>query len=152
MASSRKSRKLRSIALSKFRMGGEPYVAGTVVRHGKSWAAVIDHGRENGRRARKWFYFASKREAEACLFKYASHPAFGSGLGPYGSTRLRVGEYLEQWLEDIKDRIRLSTHRRYEFLVKKQLQAIAHIPLYRLTMQDVERCYRGLKVSSTTAH
>jgi integrase len=117
--------------------------------------AVIEHGREDGHRTRKWASFSTKREAEAHLLKHASHPSFGSGLGPYGSTRRRVGEYLEQWLDDIKDRIRPSTHRRYSFLVNGQLKpGLGHIPLYRLTVQDIERCYRDLhgRVSSTTAH
>ena len=130
---------------------------GTIIRRGKSYVVVMDHGRdEDGKRIRKWKSFATRREAETFQIQSATHPAFGAGQGPYGSGHLRLSGYLQQWLSDYaKSHVRGSTFERYEELVRVHLTpGLGHIQLSRLSPQAIERFYRELHgtISPTTAH
>lgn len=130
---------------------------GTIIKRGKSWVVVVDLGRgEQGQRLRKWRSFETKREAEYHQAQQATHPAVGAGVGVYGNPRLRLGPYLEQWLEEhAKARVRPSTFKRYQQLVRVHLiPGLGHLPLARLSPKPIETFYRALagKVSGTTAH
>jgi integrase len=116
----------------------------------------MDHGRDGGgQRIRKWKSFAKKREAEAFQIQSASHPAFGAGQGPYGSTQLRLGAFLQQWLSDhARVRVQPSTFRRYgEFVNLHITPGLGHVQLTRLSPQVIEGFYRKLlgKISPTTS-
>ncbi len=129
---------------------------GTIIRRGKAWVVVIDHGRdERGHRVRKWTSFPTRREAEAYEIQSAIHPGFASGLGPYGSPRTRLNGYLQQWLQDYaKPNVRASTYRRYaEFSRIYIVPGLGHLQLARLSPQAIESFYRSLsgKISPTTA-
>ncbi len=129
---------------------------GALLHRGQYWIVVLDHGRENGRRIRKWHYFTTKREALAFQAQAAYHPAFGAGVGAFGSPKLRFRAYLEAWLRDYAEiRVRPSTLLRYKQLIRVHLiPGLGHVQISRLSPQSIETFYRGLhgKVSATTVH
>ncbi len=83
----------------------------------------------------KWYGgFRTRREAEAFRATLAHHPAFSAGLGIYGTTRLRTGDYLDDWLRTRRsvDNLEEKTSDRYEQLIRVHWKpAIGHIPLIR---------------------
>jgi integrase len=131
-------------------------VPGTIIKVGKAQIVVVDHGKDSrGRRIRKWRSFATKREAEYYQAQAATHPALGAGAGVYGNHRLRVRDYLEQWLADYaKPRVKASTHLRYTQLIRTHLiPGLGHLVLSRVSPRAVETFYATLtEISSTTAH
>jgi len=74
----------------------------SIVKKGRRYYVLAYMGRDphNPRRRRyKWHGgFDRYREAAAFQATLAHHPAFSAGLGAYGRTRLRTGDYLDQWL------------------------------------------------------
>ncbi len=107
-----------------------------------------------GRERQKWIGgFASVREAEAHLLEIARSPAYGSGLGPRGSMRLRLADHLRDWLEscDVGEKERLSRKARMELRV---IPHIGHVPLARVAPATVQRLLTAhLKgMNRTTAH
>jgi integrase len=109
------------------------------------------------RRRVKWYSgFATHREAEAFRATLAFHPAFSAGTGIFGSTRLRVGDYLTDWLKGHAKIAKLEarTEKRYEQLIRVHLiPTIGHIPLVRLSPQGIQNTYAtllGKNLSHTT--
>lgn len=84
---------------------------GRLFKRGKrSWTVVLYLGRdpETRKEKRKWYTFGAQREAEQFLHQYLAH---GNGIAP-PATRLRLGEYLEQWLATYTLRSKTSSRRR----------------------------------------
>jgi integrase len=116
----------------------------------------MDYGRDDrGRRIRKWRSFGTKREAEYHQAQAATHPALGAGAGVYGNPRLRLRDYLEQWLADYaKPKVKESTYLRYAQLIRTHLiPGLGHLVLARMAPKAIEAFYGTLTgISSTTAH
>lgn len=111
---------------------------GHIRKRGKSWAVVIFLGRhENGKRRYKWYTHVTRREAEAHLTQLLTQVQAGGGVPP---TRLRVGEYLAQWIKDYAaGSVAPTTLASYSMIIRRHLTpALGHIPLARLTVQEIQ--------------
>jgi len=108
--------------------------------------AGVDAATHRGRQ--KWFGgFKTRREAEAFRLALAHHPAFAGGTGPYGSPRLRTGDYLRNWLEERRalGNLRERTARRHAEHIALHLNPhIGHIPLARLSPAAIQHLYPTL--------
>lgn len=134
---------------------------GSIVCRGKRFAVAVYAGIDpvTKKQRYKWHGgFKSKREAEMFRATLASHPAFSSGMGIYGNTRLRTGDYLDDWLRQHAEKRKLEakTEERYKDFIRVHLKpTIGHISLVRLSPQTLEDCYADLLskgLSRTTAH
>jgi integrase len=124
----------------------------------RSFAVKIFLGTDpqTGKERQKWLGgFHTEREARAHLLQVAASPAYGSGLGPYGSMRIRLGDYLEDWLQATQRR--LSEHeyltRRSRFRCHIQPH-LANVQLARLAPATLERFFslNLVAMHPTTAH
>lgn len=102
-------------------------------------------------RKRKTFYGKTRREVQEQLAK-ALHEQQQGTLAT--GSRQTVKAFLLNWMEDVhKQNIRLGSQRRYTSLLKNHiLPEIGHIPLQKLTAQQVQALYTrklksGLSVS-----
>ncbi len=128
---------------------------GQIRKRGKSWSVIVYLGRnpETGKKQRKWYTHATRREAEAQLAQLLVQVQAGGGVPP---TRLRAGDYLEQWLRDYAvGALAPSTLMSYTRIIHRHLiPGLGKVPLARLTAQAIQwyvsqASNRGL--SSTTA-
>lgn len=80
----------------------------------------------------------------------ATSPAYGSGVGPRGSTRLRVDAFLDQWLRtDAKFRCRPKELRRREQIIRLYLKPrLGHVPLAKLAPGTIADYFASLEVRS----
>lgn len=121
-----------------------------VVKHGKKWAVVAYAGLdpETKKQRQRWFCgFATEKEAERFEATLAHHPTFSGGVGPYGSQRLRVRDYLDAWLEERRALgvLRERTADRYKELIDKHLSPrLGHFPLARLSPAAIQHLYATL--------
>jgi integrase len=103
---------------------------------------------ETHRQRQKWFSgFATRKEAEQFRLTLAHHPSFAGGVGPYGSPRLRTGDYLDSWVDEREAlrQIRPNTAAGYHDLCQRHvIPAIGHIPLARLGPAAVQHLYAAL--------
>ncbi len=118
---------------------------GCIIRRGsKSWAVVIYLGRDpqTGKERRKWYSHPTRREAEAHLAQLITQVQAG---GTMPSTKLRVGEYLEQWLRDYAaGAVGLVTLATYRDLIRLHITpALGHVPLARLSPQAIQGYLSG---------
>lgn len=134
-------------------------MAGTIIQRGSGFTVVMDHGRDpkTGKRIRKWTSFKSRREAEVFRAQSATHPAFAAGVGVYGSTRKRLGEFLTQWLKDYASlKVRPRTYQCYEQFIRSHITPrLVHVALPRLTPHMIQNFYAEMLVgglSKTTVH
>jgi integrase len=109
------------------------------------------------RRRYKWHGgFDRYREAEAFRATLAHHPAHSAGVGIYGTTRLRTGDYLTDWRHQhaLTARLEEKTAERYEQFIRVHLIPIlGHIPVARLSPQAIQAAYTtllGKDLSHTT--
>ncbi len=126
---------------------------GSVVRRGKAVYVVLYQGTdpETKRERRKWISgFEDEKQAQAFLVTVAASPAYGSGVGPRGSSRLRLGDYLDYWLRtEVKMRCRSTEQRRRESIVRVHLKPrLGHVPLARLAPATLEEYFASLECRS----
>jgi integrase len=92
---------------------------GTIYRRSDGrWEGRIDLGYVNGRRVRRSVYGRTRREVQEKLRKALSDVSRGL---PLLDERTTVGAFLEQWLETVRNRIRPTTYRSYEQVVRVHL-------------------------------
>lgn len=107
---------------------------GSVYRRkdGRWVAAVILH---DGKR--KEFY--GKTQAEALTKLNVARRSIEDGL-PVPSERVKVGDYLQRWLEDsVRSSVRPYTYQSYRQNIRLHITPeLGHLPLGRLTAQDVQ--------------
>ncbi len=135
-------------------------MSGTILKRGRTYTLVLEMGTDaEGNRRRKWVGgFLTRREAEAYQATYsATHPTLAAGIGAYGSTRTRLGEYLEQWLEGYaRPNVRTKGYKTYAAFIRVHITpSIGHVPLPKLIPQTIEAFYRDLQakeLSATTVH
>lgn len=123
---------------------------GSVVRRGNRIYAVVYLGFEaaTGKRRYKWISgFKNEREAEGFLVHIATNPGYGSGVGPRGSTRLRLGDFLDRWLRTAtKARCGEVELRARECLIRRHIKPrLGHIPLAKLAPATVEEFFATLQ-------
>ena len=87
------------------------------LRGRNSWAAVIYLGRgPNGKDRYKWYAHATKREADSHLNVQLSQGPIGQAISP---AKLKVAEYLHQWLDAMEGRVLPATMRSYRFAIER---------------------------------
>jgi len=114
-----------------------------------SWSIVLELGRDpaTNKRRQQWTTFrGTKRDAERRLAELQHQMDTGSYLKP---SRLRVAEFLQQWLKDYAwPNVAPRTAEGYEHIVHQHLiPALGAIPLSQLTPQDLQ-IYYGEKLAS----
>jgi len=105
-----------------------------------SWSIVLELGRDpaTGKRRQQWTTFrGTKRDAERKLAELQHQMDTSSYLKPY---RLRVAEFLQQWLRDYAwPNVAPRTAEGYEHIVHQHLiPALGAVPLAQFTPQDLQ--------------
>ncbi len=110
------------------------------------WAAQLNLGWQNGKRVRKFFYGATRKQVQEQLTKALSD--LQKGLPVVGDKQTVAG-HLAWWLEEVVRRTnRPSTYRSYEQLVRVHIEpAIGNVGLSKLTPQQV-RAFLNAKQDS----
>lgn len=112
---------------------------GHIRKRGNSWNLVLYTGRDphTGKRQYKWFSYRARREAEVHQAQLLSQ-LHGGGVLP--ATRLRVSEFLEQWLQDyVSMNVAPTTRAIYQNAVRRHLApTLGHVPLQRLSPQAIQ--------------
>jgi integrase len=113
---------------------------GHIRKRGKaSWAVVIEVGRDpqTGKRRQKWFAHKTRREAEAHLAQIVAAMQGGGWTPP---AKVRLGDFLDQWLRDYAaGAVGPVTLRNYADIIRVHLKpALGHLPLSVLSAQAVQ--------------
>lgn len=117
---------------------------GAVLRKGKVWSFVVDLGPDPAtgrRRQARRSGFATKKEAEAALRDLASAADSGTAVA---RSRITVSQFLTDWLETIKPRVRETTWVSYRIAVERITRQIGAAQLQSLTPLQVEGLYTTL--------
>jgi len=118
------------------------------------WAGVVDLGYETGKRRRKSYYGATRREVQEKVA--AALRARQQGL-PILSDKLTLATYLVDWLKTAQSSIRPRTWARYEQYVRVHATpTLGRVPLAKISPQHLQHLYRsrldaGLS-ATTVAH
>ncbi len=103
-----------------------------------SWSVVVDRGADprTGKRRQRWTTHKTRREAEAFLAATLAQTQIGASVP---SARIRLQQYLPEWLEAARSRIRPTTWLAYSYCVRRHIvPELGDIPLLRLTAQAIE--------------
>jgi integrase len=88
---------------------------------------------------RKYLYASTSDAVVERRDEYRAGAAMGLNLA---STRLTVGQQMNDWLEDRRGKVRSSTWISYESHVRIHLASLARVPLVRLRQAEVRRLVR----------
>ena len=105
------------------------------------WAIVIEmRDPETGRRKRKWHSFSgNKRQAQIECARVISEVRAGSYVEPSKTTLV---QFLERWLDDVRTRVTLKTHERYEQICRKNISPLlGAILLAKLKPEQISEAY-----------
>lgn len=117
---------------------------GHVRKRGKKYSIVLYLGRdESGRRKQKWIGgFETKKDAEKALAEKLHDMYRGVTIDVSTDT---VADYLADWLTDKESKIRPSTYRSYEWLLRDHLiPQLGPVKLAELKPQHLQRLYSNL--------
>lgn len=117
---------------------------GSVRRKGKVWSFVVDLGPDPAtgrRRQARRSGFATKKAAEAALRDLATAADAGTAVS---RSRVTVSQFLTDWLETIKPRVRETTWVSYRMVVERITRQIGAVQLQSLTPLQVEGLYATL--------
>jgi len=110
-----------------------------------SWTVVVELPRdpETGRRRQKWVTVKGpKKEAERVLAELITQVE--SGLAAQAPAKMKVGQYLEQWLESIKGTVKESTWQTRYYLTREWIRLLGDVPLSKLTSLQVQKAIANL--------
>ncbi|MCX8032672.1 MAG: site-specific integrase [Thermoleophilia bacterium] len=121
---------------------------GHIRKRGKSWAVVVELGRDSsGKRRQKWFIVdGTKAEAQAELARILHEMNTGLYAEP---ERLTVADYLKRWLTDYaKSNCSVRTYERYEELLEGYVvPRIGHLALTKLRPLHIQEMEASLLAS-----
>lgn len=124
---------------------------GSVVKRGTKWAVVVDLGTDpaTGKRRQKWHSgFRTRKEAERARTEILSRLDHGTYVEP---SPLTVKEFVTQWLESSRPRIRPTTWASYERALRCHiLPDLGELPLQRLTPATLNTLYAKLLATTTS--
>lgn len=119
---------------------------GHIRRRGKTWAVVVDTGRdESGRRQQKWHSgFRTKREASEALTEILGQLSTGQYVAP---SKLTVRLFLEdEWLPAVHGSLRPLTFESYAGNVRNHIvPRLGSLPLQQLTPSMLNSMYSELR-------
>jgi len=106
-------------------------------RHDGRYAAVVSDGWRSGRRVRKTFYGATRKEVQDQLKKALREQQLGLRVA---IERQSAGQFLRNWLEkSVKDSVRPKTFKSYEHLVTYHvIPSLGKIELTKLSPQHLQ--------------
>jgi integrase len=94
------------------------------------------------KRRYKWTSgFQTRRAAEAHLAAVANNPALGAGIGPMGNARLRLGDWMREWLKLTSDLSEQERRSRESYVRCHIAPDLGHIPMARLHPLTLERYF-----------
>ena len=105
------------------------------------WAIILDtHDPETGKRKRRWHSFrGTKRAAQIECARLVNAMQSGSTIEP---NKIKVQDFLDQWLTDIRARVAPKTHERYASLVRANIKpALGGIVLVKLEPGVISQAY-----------
>jgi len=108
------------------------------------WVARVDQGYVDGKRKRKYFYGATRKEVAEKLKKGLTDQQQGLPLPSEVET---VAAYLERWIEGAgQAKIRASTYDGYKRIITKHVvpSSIGRVRLAKLTALDLANLYQEL--------
>jgi integrase len=118
---------------------------GHVRKRGGTWSVVVDVGRdpETGKRKQRWHSgFRTRKEAEQGLSEILSRLARGGYVAP---SRTGTGDYLRDWLQSIRTRVRSSTWESYSRNAEIHIiPRLGLIPIQALSSATLNRFYADL--------
>ncbi|GHO77017.1 hypothetical protein KSD_47880 [Ktedonobacter sp. SOSP1-85] len=117
-------------------MGRKPhYGEGSVFeRKDGRWEAIVPNFSGTGKR--KSFYGKTKTEARKKRDEALAKLARGEYVDV---SKMKIGEYLEYWLENHAATVKLTSTQLYRSMIKVHcIPHLEHIPLQKLTTQDVQ--------------
>ena len=126
---------------------------GCIKKRGKSWCMIVYLGRDSNRVKRyKWYTHPTRREAELHLSHLLTQLQGGGWMPP---SRLLLGDFLQQWIQDYAvGAVASTTLDRYKSLFRIHLEpALGSIPVAKLTPQAIQAFLSqklNEKVSPTT--
>src|SRR3990172_12491904 len=90
---------------------------GHIRKRGKSWAIVVDVGRdENGRRRQRWHSgYQTRKAAQEALTELLGRVQVGTYVEPSKRT---VAFFLREWLDSMRASVRPSTWAAYQMLAE----------------------------------
>ncbi len=129
---------------------------GYIRKRGNKFEISVFLGRDQrtGKQLRKWKSFSTRREAEDRLASMLAH--LGEGV-PVAPSKIRLEQYLENWLRDyVNGRVRETTRAIYTYAVRHYITPdLGIFPLSRLTPMAIEEWLTKLqyrKLSPATVH
>src|SRR5215203_3229412 len=117
---------------------------GSVKRRGSSWTIVLDVGPDPAtgkRRQKAKGGFRTRKAAEAGLRELTA--SVDSGRYVERSTT-SVGDYLDEWLEVVRPRLRPTSLNSYRMAVGRIKSRVGAVALQSLTPLDIENLYKEL--------
>lgn len=110
-----------------------------------SWTVVVELPRdpETGKRRQKWVSVrGTKKDAEKVLAELITKVE----QAEYGTApaRMTVGEYLDMWLDTVKQVVRPSTYSHWKSRINYWKKLLGSKPLAKLTTLDVQRAVNML--------
>lgn len=123
------------------------YGGGSLRRKGdRAWELRVSTGRDPG--TGRYRYASrtvrgTRREAEAALAALVTETKTGTGAQPVA--KATVGELVEQWLDLKRDRLSMTTWEGYAGKARYRLiPALGAVRVTKLSVQDIDACYRRL--------
>lgn len=107
-------------------------------------AVYLGKNPDTGKKEYKWVSgFRTVKEAQAHQLQVATSPAYGSGLGPHGSTKQRVGAEMLRWIDrrEVKDHERACLRSRFRVHIEPVLGGV---PLSRTAPATIQGLLDGL--------
>ena len=102
---------------------------------------VVGH-KENGDSIFRYIYADTQKELTA---KLRQHIDFYQGVYLTERSRMTLGEWLDQWLEDIAGTIRPNTMTRYQGTVDRHIKPyLGDKPIAQVKGKDIQRLYKTL--------
>jgi integrase len=112
-----------------------------IKRYENSYSIILNLGKDvNGKRKQQWYSVkGTKKQAEKRLREMLTEYDLGALVKP---TRVTVGQYLDQWLQDSKGNIAQNTAQTYAWFIDKHIKpAIGQIPLTTLRPEHLQKLY-----------
>lgn len=126
-------------------------MAGTVEQYGKGWRYRVAIGTNSKTGARRWASkggFPTKRAAREAMTAVLANADRGVVVE---RSPLTVGQYLDQWIEDVGGGLKPTTLGGYRQAVSRLKRMIGDVKLQELRPLTVERAYQQLLSSGLAA-
>lgn len=120
---------------------------GSVYRKGGGWAFRVDAGFQPGTGKRRQMLkqgFRTKKDAENALGEAARDASRGSVVS---KSSVKVDEFLADWLDNERSRLRPTTWHSYEMAVTRITRQLGRYNLQSLTPMQIEKFYSLLLAS-----